>query len=159
MEMLTAKETDIGEIARSNKMTKTILESLEENGFEIYESDCRRCGECCSRFLPMDKTDIEYFMKLLKRLMVDKGLRINKNMNSCPMFDWSERSCMVYESPFKPQICESFECSLLKYPSPMMRRLMFDMKCINEDNDAKIVDTYDLYEIVLEDLERKGWTT
>lgn len=147
------------ETMSSNTMAKATLANLDEGFLQSIKPNCQRCGECCSRFLPMTDVDAKDFLMLLERHIKQDGLKLNEYMMFCPLFDWPERSCTVYGSPFRPQICGAFKCRTLKYPSTMAYDQMFTVRNMAEGN-VSIVDTFDLYEIALENLERgKRWTT
>lgn len=66
---------------------------------------CRKCGECCSNFLPLRKEEIKAMKRLAKKenkhpLIKDWYLR-------CPFLNNNNR-CDIYEN--RPIICREFSC-------------------------------------------------
>lgn len=73
----------------------------------LYKGDCRGCGECCSRFLPLTPAD----RARLKAFVRARGVepvpgRADVDL-LCPFLS-KGRECLVYEA--RPEICRMYRC-------------------------------------------------
>lgn len=71
-------------------------------------SDCRRCGNCCSNFLPLSKKEIRDLkeiikMKKLKPTRAIFGVNIE---SACPFLNGN--ICNIYD--YRPEICRNYTC-------------------------------------------------
>ena len=70
--------------------------------------ECKRCGNCCSNFLPLSKKEI----KDLKQIVKQRNLKPISGIfgigfeNSCPFLNGN--ICVIYED--RPVICRIFTC-------------------------------------------------
>ena len=72
--------------------------------------DCRGCGECCSRFLPMSRMDERRLVAYVERHGVVPRPEPEGSLDlTCPLL--SERhECMAYDA--RPDICRMYRCDL-----------------------------------------------
>ncbi len=78
------------------------------------DGKCSGCGECCSDFLPMTKTEIEVVKRYIKKHNIKEFNAMPKvvtnGMNmTCPFRDEKQKICTIY--PVRPSICKAFLCS------------------------------------------------
>ena len=76
---------------------------------DMHREDCRGCGECCGRFLPLTPAD-EIRLAAYVR---SHGIKPHPEPRSivdltCPYLN-GKRECMVYEA--RPEICRGYSCS------------------------------------------------
>lgn len=73
----------------------------------LFNGDCRGCGECCSRFLPLSKRDLGR----LARYVADNGIEMHHERGEvdlmCPYLG-DDRECSVYDA--RPDICRAYRC-------------------------------------------------
>lgn len=78
---------------------------------DLYTGDCRGCGECCSRFLPLSLID----RARLRAYVLANGIEPHEPRAEfdmlCPYLA-DDKTCAVYEA--RPGICESYRCDLHK---------------------------------------------
>lgn len=73
----------------------------------LYRGDCRGCGECCSRFLPLtlaDRVRLRAYVKAHGIEQVPERADIDL---MCPFLS-DGRECLVYEA--RPEICRAYRC-------------------------------------------------
>lgn len=72
--------------------------------------DCRGCGECCSRFLPMSRMDERRLVAYVERHGVVPRPEPEGALDlTCPLLS-EERECMAYDA--RPDICRVYRCDL-----------------------------------------------
>ena len=90
---------------------------------DLYKGDCRGCGQCCSRFLPLTVQEefvVGGYMKkhgIKPRPMAEYDL-------TCP-FLTEGKECAIYEA--RPEICRVYRCDMHKaktLPAPKGWRRM-----------------------------------
>ncbi len=77
---------------------------------DMHRADCRGCGECCGRYLPLtvaDKIRLEGYVRT-------HGIKPHPERPglvdfTCPYLS-EGRECMVYEA--RPEICRRYSCRL-----------------------------------------------
>ena len=67
--------------------------------------ECKKCGKCCSNFLPLMKEEIKTMKKLAKK--ENKHPLIQEWYLRCPFLNNNNR-CDIYEN--RPIICREFSC-------------------------------------------------
>ena len=88
------------------------METITDN---FVNDKCSNCGGCCSRLLPMTKSEV----KTIKRFIKGKSLKIMPERQKscfgtqinfwCPFLDLSaEHKCQIY--PVRPAICKLYSC-------------------------------------------------
>lgn len=74
---------------------------------DLYKGDCKGCGECCSRFIPVSGFDLSR----LRSYVEENGVELEPERGDidllCP-FLGSDRECKVY--PARPEICRVYRC-------------------------------------------------
>lgn len=100
---------------------------------DMHRADCRGCGECCGRFLPLtlaDKVRLTAYVRShgIKPRMMLRGI-VDL---TCPYLS-GERECMVYEA--RPEICRGYSCS--KHASG---ELLVDVQLLKSLSTAAYVD-------------------
>lgn len=74
---------------------------------DLYTGDCRGCGECCSRFLPVspfDRVRLEAYVR--RNGIVPAEPRAEYDL-LCPYLT-DGRECSVYAA--RPEICRAYRC-------------------------------------------------
>lgn len=67
--------------------------------------ECKRCGECCSNFLPLRDNEIKIMKKLAKK---ENKHPLRKDWyERCPFLN-NNNKCDIYEN--RPIICREFTC-------------------------------------------------
>lgn len=78
---------------------------------DLYEGDCRGCGECCSRFVPVSVFDLRRLEPYVRK----NGVRPREPRGeldlTCPWLTDSGE-CAVY--PARPEVCRAYRCDLHK---------------------------------------------
>lgn len=67
--------------------------------------ECKKCGKCCSNFLPLTKKDVERIKKVAKTENVN--LLDKEWYQTCPFLN-NKKLCDIYED--RPTICREFTC-------------------------------------------------
>ena len=76
---------------------------------DLFTGDCKGCGECCSRFLPLSSHDIERIkVYTLEDSIEQREPQADIDM-ICPYLT-DERLCAIYDA--RPDICRSYRCDL-----------------------------------------------
>lgn len=75
-------------------------------------SDCKRCGNCCSNYLPLSKKEIADLKEIVKQRKLKPissvfGIGFEA---ACPFLNGN--ICTIYED--RPEICRSFTCEKFK---------------------------------------------
>lgn len=94
--------------------------------------ECKKCGKCCSNFLPLSKREIQELRKLATR--ENKRLLEKDWYSTCPFLNYQNK-CDIYEN--RPAICKGYTC--YKFENHI-----FDKKFLKEtkekNTDFKLVD-------------------
>ena len=78
---------------------------------DLYEGDCRGCGECCSRFVPASVFDLRRLEPYVrKRGVMPREPRGEVDL-TCPWLTDSGE-CAVYAA--RPEVCRAYRCDLHK---------------------------------------------
>lgn len=68
----------------------------------------RRCGECCSRFLPITPGELS----VLERAIAERGITLREEEGecdlNCPLLG-ADRECMAND--VRPMICRQYDCA------------------------------------------------
>lgn len=72
------------------------------------KGNCKGCGECCSRFLPMSEFD----MQRLSNYVFKHNVKVHEVVKgtldlTCPYLD-KNKECAVYTA--RPEICRAYRC-------------------------------------------------
>ena len=100
---------------------------------DMHREDCRGCGECCGRFLPITPADKIRLVAYVR----SHGIKPHPEPRgivdlTCPYLD-RKRECMVYEA--RPEICRGYSCS--KHASG---ELLVDVQLLKSLSTAADVD-------------------
>lgn len=78
---------------------------------DLYRGDCRGCGECCSRFLPLSPYDL----RRLEPYVREHGVKPHEQRGEvdlmCPWLT-DGKECAVYAA--RPEVCRAYRCDLHK---------------------------------------------
>ncbi len=77
----------------------------------LYNGDCRGCGECCSRFLPLSDHDIERIREFSTAHNIQQSQERAEIDLLCPYLT-EEKMCAIYDA--RPDICRIYRCDLHK---------------------------------------------
>lgn len=73
----------------------------------LYNGDCRGCGECCSRFIPLSARDIQRVSSYVAAHSIEQIPERGDVDLLCPYL--SDRGeCMIYDA--RPDICRAYRC-------------------------------------------------
>ena len=92
-----------------DKMLELAMECcrIEQRNIKDFtkKGRCAKCGECCSNFLPLAKSEVERIIAYVK----EQRINISKPKNGACPFLSREKRCLIYEA--RPLICRLFKCS------------------------------------------------
>lgn len=85
----------------------TLSEEMAQ-GFHDHTKDgkCSGCGDCCGKWLPVTKKEIERIRRYIKENQIP--VQNNADPTACPFRSEAEGKCLVY--PVRPAICRDFRC-------------------------------------------------
>lgn len=79
-------------------------------------NECSRCGNCCTPFLPMTKSEVKTVKEYLKknpqikeRALDQPFFKGNDIYVRCCFYDSDRKECMIY--PVRPLICQMYKCN------------------------------------------------
>ncbi len=75
----------------------------------LYTGDCRGCGECCSRFLPLSEHDIQAVKEYVAAHDIEQIPERSDIDLFCPYLT-DDRECLIYEA--RPDVCRAYRCDL-----------------------------------------------
>lgn len=76
---------------------------------DLYRGDCRGCGECCSRFLPVtpkDEVRLKWHLAAHPVTLAEPKAAIDL---TCPLLS-DAGECMAYDA--RPAMCRAYRCDL-----------------------------------------------
>lgn len=76
---------------------------------DLYHGDCKGCGECCSRFMPLSTRDIEVAKRYVEAHGIEQKSERGDIDMICPYLT-DEHTCAIYEA--RPDICRAYRCDL-----------------------------------------------
>lgn len=77
---------------------------------DLYAGDCRDCGQCCSRFLPLSKFDVDRLLDYVQEHGVEQRPELSEADMLCPYLHVEDGECRIY--PARPDICRGYRCDL-----------------------------------------------
>ena len=80
---------------------------------------CKRCGKCCSNYLPLTENEIQEMKKTAKK--ENKHLLDKDWYNTCPFLNY-KNECDIYEN--RPMICREYDC--YKFKNCLISKNMID---------------------------------
>lgn len=79
-------------------------------------NECSKCGNCCTPFLPMTKSEVKAVREFLKNHADIKEKALNNPFFEsgnvyirCCFYDKDKKECMIY--PVRPLICQMYKCN------------------------------------------------
>lgn len=97
------------------------------------DGECRGCGECCSRFLPLSRFDVRRLRDYVKRNDIEpRPDSLGELDLMCPLLS-DAHECMAYDA--RPEICRAYRCDLhargeLRPPSFFAHAEIMDMRLV-----------------------------
>ena len=76
---------------------------------DMHREDCRGCGECCGRFLPLTPADKVRLMAYVRSHGIKPHPEPRGIVDLTFPYLNGQRECMVYEA--RPEICRHYSCS------------------------------------------------
>lgn len=110
---------------------------------DLYTGDCRGCGECCSRFLPVSPFDRVRLEAYVRRNGIEPAEPRAECDLLCPYLT-DGRECAVYAA--RPETCRAYRCDRHKRGELGM---FFGAEC------AEVTDMRELAEAMARDVYRK----
>lgn len=112
---------------------------VEQEVTDLYTGDCRGCGECCSRFLPMSPFDRARLEAYVRRRGIEPAEPRAECDLLCPYLT-DGRECAVYAA--RPEICRVYRCDRHKKGEigtffGAGRAEVTDMRALAESIDVK----------------------
>lgn len=97
---------------------------------DLYKGDCRGCGQCCSRFLPLTIQEEFVIGGYVKKHGIQPTPPRAEIDLMCPFLD-EHNECAIYE--VRPQICRHYRCDkhkngTLPFPKGMEKMRVVDMR-------------------------------
>lgn len=72
------------------------------------KGNCKGCGECCSRFLPVSKFDTQRLSDYVRKHNINPHEHTEESLDlTCPYLT-DAKECSVY--PARPEICRAYRC-------------------------------------------------
>ena len=113
---------------------ETIIQDYKDGVYDFTDNGkCIGCGQCCSRFLPASKREIDTIRRYITKHNIGKqehGLNVFSKPAydlTCPFLNTTKKNkkCAIYE--VRPFICRDFICCKGKIPD---KKLMADNRTI-----------------------------
>lgn len=73
----------------------------------FFDGDCKGCGECCSRYIPLNAADVIRLRGYVKSHGIEQRPRRANIDLTCPYLT-DDSECAVYEA--RPTICRMYRC-------------------------------------------------
>lgn len=100
--------------------------------------ECSRCGECCTPFIPMTKSEIKTVREYVKKNPQIKERALNQPFFEgndvyvkCCFYDKDKKECMIY--PVRPFICRAYKCNQDDLKIENNKNFMDSRACYNTD--------------------------
>lgn len=72
------------------------------------KGNCKGCGECCSRFLPMSEFDMQRLCSYVRKHHIKPQKRVARGIDlMCPYLT-DTKECAVYHA--RPEVCRTYRC-------------------------------------------------
>ena len=102
------------------KVFSEVIDDMENGVFDFtVDGKCSRCGSCCSRYLPLSRSEIRDIKRYVEKKHIQRQIHIGAPLATpaaldmtCPFLDMtnpSETKCAIYKC--RPAICRKFLCS------------------------------------------------
>lgn len=93
---------------------------------------CKKCGQCCSNYLPLTTEEIKRLKKLAKK--ENKPIYLKDWKDCCPFLN-SKMQCDIYKD--RPIICQEYNCYNFENHTYSKRFMQILEK---EENKFRLVD-------------------
>lgn len=100
--------------------------------------ECSRCGECCTPFIPMTKSEVKTVREYVKKNPQIKERALNQPFFEgndvyvkCCFYDKDKKECMIY--PVRPFICRAYKCNQDDLKIENNKNFMDSRACYNTD--------------------------
>lgn len=100
--------------------------------------ECSRCGECCTPFIPMTKSEVKTVREYVKKNPQIKERALNQPFFEgndvyvkCCFYDKDKKECMIY--PARPFICRAYKCNQDDLKIENNKNFMDSRACYNTD--------------------------
>lgn len=100
--------------------------------------ECSRCGECCTPFIPMTKSEVKTVREYVKKNPQIKERALNQPFFEgndvyvkCCFYDKDKKECMIY--PIRPFICRAYKCNQDDLKIENNKNFMDSRACYNTD--------------------------
>lgn len=100
--------------------------------------ECSRCGECCTPFIPMTKSEVKTVREYVKKNPQIKEKALNQPFFEgndvyvkCCFYDKDKKECMIY--PVRPFICRAYKCNQDDLKIENNKNFMDSRACYNTD--------------------------
>lgn len=101
-------------------------------------NECSRCGECCTPFIPMTKSEVKTVREYVKKNPQIKERALNQPFFEgndvyvkCCFYDKDKKECMIY--PVRPFICKAYKCNQDDLKIENNKNFMDSRACYNTD--------------------------
>lgn len=101
-------------------------------------NECSRCGECCTPFIPMTKSEVKTVREYVKKNPQIKERALNQPFFEgndvyvkCCFYDKEKKECMIY--PVRPFICKAYKCNQDDLKIENNKNFMDSRACYNTD--------------------------
>lgn len=127
--------------------TENLSEALNIQG-GCYEVDgkCSRCGGCCTRFLPITRSEEKDIRRYIRKKHVPLEHHGDADVDMlCPFLHFSEgeqTSCSIY--PVRPKVCRLWSCRGWMYKQKSFINSVGRRLC----DRPGLVDDYDMWGIL-----------
>lgn len=104
-------------------LARVVHDELQKHSeiHDLYTGDCRGCGACCSRFMPLSAADIQRVKDHTASHGIDPRPRLSEADLMCPYLT-QEQICAIYEA--RPDICRAYRCDLQVKGDPTLLKLI-----------------------------------
>ena len=96
-----------------------VIDDMENGVFDFtVNGKCSRCGSCCSRYLPLSRSEIRDIKRYVEKKHIQRQIHIGVPTAKpildlvCPFLKMNVdggTECMAY--PVRPHICRAFKCN------------------------------------------------
>lgn len=75
---------------------------------DLYTGDCKGCGECCARFIPLSRFDVQRIAEYVLSHDVSVSPETRGIIDlTCPFLN-DKKECSIYTA--RPEICRTYRC-------------------------------------------------
>ena len=98
-----SEESELAAICHATlSKTQTVKDLYTPKG------NCKGCGECCSRFIPMSEFDMQRLCSYVRKHHIKPQKRVARGIDlMCPYLT-DAKECAVYHA--RPEVCRTYRC-------------------------------------------------